>query len=225
MKIQPFNATIETLKYIEIKKENQPEPKYSCYIGFKEVSKGNPKSKPTHHAWIELSKEEFNNKALEQSDIIAIREAKWNLNPVVYTSYSPKVLQTKNKSELKVDKDGKAYYSTKLNNYVVNVKRDQWKILHKWYDVCYLVIADTNIKLPLLAKKQFKDEEIDFILEVDEFETLKPYNATLQKVTAFYKGVKFSNDDRNIFVKMDENENLTLRIVKQEKSKKREKHE
>lgn len=215
MKIQPFNAIIETLRYIEIKKENQPETKYSCYIGFKEGSKGNPKSKPTHHAWIELSKEEFDNKTLEKGDIIAIKEAKWNLNPVVYTSYSPKVLQTKNKSELKVDKEGKAYYSAKLNNYVVNVKRDQWEILYKWFDVCYLVIADTNIKLPLLGKKQFKDDEIDFILEVDEFETLKPYNGTLQKVTAFYKSVKFDNDDRNIFVKMDENENLTLKIIKQ----------
>lgn len=215
MKIQPFNAIIETLRYVEIKKENQPETKYSCYIGFKEVSKGNPKSKPTHHAWIELSKEEFNNKTLEKGDIIAIKEAKWNLSQVVYTSYSPKVLQTKNKSELKVDKEGKAYYSAKLNNYVVNAKRDQWEILYKWFDVCYLVIADTNIKLPLLGKKQFKDDEIDFILEVDEFEALKQYNATLQKVSAFYKSVKFDNDDRNIFVKIDENENLTLKIIKQ----------
>lgn len=215
MKIEPFNCLIENASYVEVKKEDK-ESMYCCNISFREMGRGCAFVKHSHNAILYMNKEQFENKLIEKGDFVKITNSKWRQIPVYYTSYNKEVINKTDKSKLKVDKDGKTFFSERIFSYKISIPADSWELLYKWYDLTYLMIGDSKIKLPLLNKGQFKDNQLDFILEEPEFAELQKYNNTQQTIIGYYKNKKYDSSTRQILVYMDENDNFVLRINKLE---------
>lgn len=213
MKIKPFKCIIESLAYVSSTK-NPQKPIYICNVTVKESGKGSAFNKTQHNLILYLTQEQFDNKILEKGDEIQVNDSKWKQIVTYYTSYSKSVVDKADKSKLKVDSNGKAYFSEKIFSYKIQVKNSNWELSCKWYDLTYLKIKDRNIKLPLMSKKQFDLDIIDFVLEEKEFRELKDLNLTQQIIIGYYKKNKFAEETRGVACYMDENEDFILRIMK-----------
>lgn len=213
MKVKPFKCIIESLAYVSSKK-NPEKPIFICNVTVKESGRGSAFDKTQHNLILYLTQEQFDNKILEKGDEIQVNDAKWKQVITYYTSYNKKVIEKADKSKLKVDSNGKVYFTEKIFSYKIQVKNSNWELFCKWYDVTYLKIIGKDIKLPLMSKKQFNLDIIDFVLEEKEFSELKDLNLTNQTVVGYYKKNKFAEENRGIACYMDENEDFILRIMK-----------
>lgn len=213
MKLKPFKCIIESLAYVSSTK-NPQKPIYICNVTVKESGKGSAFDKTQHNLILYLTQEQFENQILEKGDEIQVNDSKWKQIVTYYTSYSKAAIDKADKSKLKVDSNGKAYFSEKIFSYKIQVKNSNWELSCKWYDLTYLKIKDRNIKLPLMSKKQFDLDIIDFVLEEKEFRELKDLNLTQQIIIGYYKKNKFAEENRGIACYMDENEDFILRIMK-----------
>ena len=203
--VEDFSVVIENVKYISFEnksaftKEEKPTI-YLCSANVSEVGRGMSRFKQYHNVQFYLTEEQWNvldeagkHVFLEKGDKVNILAgAKWVSQNLDYKSYNKEVIEKADKSQLKVDKDGKTYWNTKCYAYHVQCKDEKaFALENKWYDRVVCTILNSKIKLPLESKEQFKQAKLDYFLDPPEMDVIEQYEDQIVKVVAYSDGNKF----------------------------------
>lgn len=221
MKIQGFKADVYSTKYVKFEnksaftKEEQPEI-FLCNVVVDEVGRGLSRFRLQHQAALMMTQEMWENKVIEKGDRIEFFDtATWRPDPPVeYKTYDPKKIEKYDRSQVKVDKDGKVYASSKIFPYSLRAKIEDWALVGKFYDLNYCTVKASGVKLPIEDKKQFKNEtSFEFILDDNEVELLEKFNNKTVLVIAYSCSNKFAEKEMDLTLRKDQSGANVLKLV------------
>lgn len=213
-KILGFNADILSVKYIsfENKSNYSDEPIiYMCETWIKEVGQGLAKANYCHNAKLQISKELFDDKALEKGDRIKILDkATWHPDkPVEFISRTKEKIKNADKSTLVTDENGFTVSKRTIYPYSIRCKETQWELVSKFYDLNYATIVNSGIKLPLKNNKQFaKSKELEFYLDPPEMTIIGPMKDEIVKVISYSNKNKIGEKNMQIKISIDKESGL-----------------
>lgn len=221
MKIQSFKADIVTTKYVKFEnksaftKEENPEM-FVCNVVINEVGRGLSKFKVQHQATLMMTPEQWEAKVIEKGDRIEFSDNA-TFKPdrsVEFKTYDPEKIKNYDKSQLKVDEQGKVYASSKVFPYSLRAKVGDWSLVGKYYDLNYFTIKNSGVKLPLENKEQFEqDEPFEFVLDQNEADAIAQFNGQTVLVIAYSNMNKFADKEMTVSLKRDEAGAYVLKLT------------
>ena len=224
MKItENFKGVVEKIKYTKLennnkyKKDGDADFNYLCNITIAEVGKGMAKFPQRHNVVIYLTEEQFNavdeethaHNLIEKGDRINILAgAKWKCKPLSYKSFSKETIEKADKSQLKVDETGKAYWEMHAYAYAIHCKETDWSMESKYYDQNYCTIKGSGVRLPIETKKSFDAQSLDWYLDDFERDKILPFNEQVCRVILYSN--KNKAKEKNMIVQLQvDDENKT----------------
>lgn len=224
MKItENFKGVVEKIKYNKLentskyKKEGDSDFNYLCNITIAEVGQGMAKFPQRHNVVINLTEEQFNtideeskqHTIIEKGDRINILTgAKWKSKPLSYKSYSQETISKADKSQLKVDEQGKTYWEMFAYAYTIHCKPEDWSMESKYYDQNYCTIFESGVKLPLESKKSFNADILDWYLDDNEKDKISLFDGKVCRVILYSNKAKASEKNMLVSLQVD-NDNKT----------------
>lgn len=177
MKTQPFNAYIKSLQYKMLESTNPHiEPiRYAIQANLLEIRRGSARGqKLFHNAIIFISKEQFDNQELSVMDKISIGEnAQWVSKYHSLSIYDENKLKEYHKSQLKKDTNGKTYAKINFYAYTLKVKEEDWKIVEKADEVCYIQCGKTKF---YIDETEMENDVYCFFFDKDVFDKIQENN-------------------------------------------------
>lgn len=177
MRTQPFNAYIKNLQYKTIESKNpHNEPiVYAIQATLLEVRRGSARGqKLFHNALIYISQEQYEKQEISEMDKIAITEnAQWVSKSHSLNIYDENKLKEYHKSQLKKDTNGKTYAKIYFYAYTLKVKQEDWKIVEKADEVCYIQCGKTKF---YIDETEIDNEAYCFFFDKDVFDKIQENN-------------------------------------------------